>query len=240
MKNPFNRTKAAQDARRIEPVTGLAVEGAMENPYIAGKREWNERYGSYVARARTWQLVAMGSLGLAALLGMALVHQASQSKVQPFIVEVDKLGQAVAVRPAEAVTTLDERIVRAQLANYVASARNVTPDPMVQKRWLDGIYAVSGPAAVAFLNDHYQKTDPFKLGTTTMVSSEVQPPLKLSEKTWQVQWAETRRGLNGQVEGITRWQAIFTVAVFPPTTAQQILANPTGLVIEQLTWTQQL
>lgn len=225
----------------IEPVTGLTVPAgqALESPYVAGRREWNERYGSYIARTRTWQLVAFASMALSAVLGTALAYNASQSKVQPFIVQVDKLGEAIAVAPAEAVGLPEQRIVRFQLANFITNARSVTPDPIVQKRWLDGVYAISTPSAATFLNDFYRKSDPFKRGQANLVAVEISTALPLSPNSWQIQWTETTRGLNGSVEGTTRWQAILNISTFAPSTPQQIIANPTGVVVEQINWTQQ-
>ncbi len=227
---------------RTEPLTGLQVPPgqSLESPYVAGRREWNERYGSYIARARTWQIVALSSMALSAVLGVALAYNASQSKVQPFIVAVDKLGEAVAVMPAESATLPDQRIIRFQLANFITNARSVTPDPIVQKRWLDGVYAVSTPSAAQFLNDFYRKNEPFQKGRTSLVSVEIATALPLSPNSWQLQWTETTRGLNGLIEGTTRWQAVLNISMFAPTTPQQIIANPTGVVVDQINWTQQL
>lgn len=230
-------------AARTEPVTGLAVPAAqpMQSPYVDARREWNERYGSYISRARTWQIVALSAIGLCAVMAYGLVDMAKSSRVEPYIVEVDKLGQAVAVRPAEVAGKPDQRIVRFQLANYITNARSVTPDRVVQKKWLDSVYAVSSGSAAAFLNDYYKANDPFNKGRTSLVSVELQnAPLPLSDTTWQVQWTETTRGLNGLVENVTRYQAILTVSTFEPTTAQQIIANPTGTVIDQISWASQL
>jgi len=227
-----------------KPEAGTQAKGsgkaAVETPYLAARREWNERYGDYIARARTWQIVAVCALGLSGVLGLSLAQIAGQAKVQPFVVEVDKLGEAVAVKPADAAGIPDERIIRFQLANFITNARSVTPDPIVQKRWLDGVYAISTSSAQAFLNDYYKKADPFNVARTSMVAVDIQTALPLSKTTWQVNWTETRRGLNGLVEGSTRWQAVLTINVFPPTTAGQIVANPTGVVVDQVTWTQQL
>jgi len=69
---------------------------------------------------------------------------------------------------------------------------------------------------------------------------DIQTALPLSKDTWQIQWTETKRGLNGQTDSITRWQAVLNISIFTPTTPQQIVANPTGVVIDQINWTQQL
>jgi len=236
------KTGAAPNAKvRIEPMTGLHVQGqSLESPYVAGRREWNERYGDYIARTRTWQIAFFVSTAFSGVLVFALVDLSKKSSVQPYVVEVNKLGEAVAARPADIARPADERIIRFQVANFITNARSITPDRVVQKRWLDGVYAVSSASAATFLNEHYRKSDPFEKGRNNLVSVEINTAMPLSETSWQVQWTETTRGLNGLVEGTTRWQAILNLTVFTPTTAQQIIANPTGIVIDQITWTQQL
>lgn len=226
---------------RNEPVTGLPVgEQVLESPYVAARREWNERYGSHIAQATNWRIYAFASMGLSAVLAIALVKIASQSTVQPWVVEVDKLGQVVAVGPADKAYVPDEKTIRAKVASFIQDARSVTPDPVVQKRWLDSVYAAASPATVSYLNDHYRKSDPFAVARNYMVALELQPPMPLSKDTWQVQWTETTRTLAGQVEAITRWQALVNVSTAEPTKAADLLANPSGVRVEQLTWTQQL
>lgn len=227
---------------RSEPMTGLEVPEnmALESPYVAGRREWNERYGSYIARARTWQIVALASIALSGVLTFNLVDLAKATKVKPYVVEVNKLGEAIAVKPADLAAVPDQKIVSFQLANFITNARSITPDRVVQKRWLDSVYAISSAPAATFLNDYYKKNDPFDRGRTTLVSVELQgPPLPISDKSWQIQWTETTRGLNGVVDGVTRHQAVIVTSIFEPTTPQQIIANPTGVVIDQITWREQ-
>jgi type IV secretory pathway TrbF-like protein len=235
----FNKKNLAGGSK-TEPILGMKIPKNTENPYLSARREWNERYGSYISQKRTWQLTAIAAMALSGLLGVSLVTVASQSKVQPFIVQVDKLGQAVAVSPAEKAQVPDERIVRFQLAEFIKNARSVTPDALVMKRWLDDAYSIVAPNASQYLNDYYRKEDPFQTARQSMVVVEIVSAQPLSQNTWQVNWTETRRGLNGSIEGMTRWQAIVTVKNFVPTTPQQIVANPTGVVIDQLNWTQQL
>ncbi|MVF24238.1 conjugal transfer protein [Methylocaldum sp. BRCS4] len=210
------------------------------NPYISARREWNERYGDYIAQKRNWQLAAFISLGLSFLLVCALVYQSSQSSVQPFIVEVDKIGQAVAVAPADKAVEFDERIVRAQVANFISNVRSVTTDTTVQKQWLDKAYAMLGPASLQAMNDHFKANSPFAIARTSKVQVDIISALPLSKESWQVQWEETRKGLDGRLESRTRWQAVLEIGFTTPKTAEVIMLNPTGLVIRGFSWTQQL
>lgn len=227
----------------VELVTGLPTKGqGMESPYVYARREWNERYGSYIAQAHTWKMVALGSMALSAILVFNLVSLANSSKVVPYVVEVDKLGNSVAVKPADKATTSDERIIRGQLSSFISNARNITPDRLVQKRWLDSVYAIATPSAATFLNDYYRKNDPFERSKGVLVSVEINSalPLRPSETTWQIQWTETTRGLDGLVQGVSRYQAILNTTKYTPTTEQQILANPSGIAVDQISWNQQL
>lgn len=240
-REPAASTNAAP-AANVEPVTGLPKGDSLESPYVFARREWNERYGSYIAQAHTWKMVAFASMALSAVLTFNLVKLANASKVVPFVVQLDKLGNEVAVRPADSVTTSDERIIRAQLSNFIMNARSITPDRLVQKRWLDGVYAIATPSAAAFLNDYYRKNDPFEKGRSTLVSVEINSalPMRPSTSSWQIQWTETTRGLDGLVQGVAHYQAILTTNTFTPTTEQQIIANPSGSAVDQISWNQQL
>ncbi len=84
--------------KRVEAVAANAA--AFDNPYLSGRREWNERYGDYIARARSWRCAAFAALAVSLVLATGLVWQGVQRRVAPYVVEVDKLGVAVAVAPA--------------------------------------------------------------------------------------------------------------------------------------------
>src|SRR2546421_10039315 len=87
-------------------------------PYLAARREWNERYGDYIARARNWRRAAFAALAVSGVLSVGTVWQASQSKVVPYVVEVDKLGDAVPVGRADRAAPADLRGGRAELAAW--------------------------------------------------------------------------------------------------------------------------
>ena len=84
--------------------------GAAENPYLSARREWNERYGDYIARARNWRRAAFAALAVSLVLAIGVAWQAAQSKVVPYVVEVDKLGDAVAVGRADRAAPADSRV----------------------------------------------------------------------------------------------------------------------------------
>src|SRR3954468_23674842 len=85
------------------------------NPYLAARREWDERYGNLISRERNWRRMAVlcGVTTLVAIGG--IVRLSVRSHVVPFVVAVDSLGRTAAAGPAEQATAVDDRLKRATL-----------------------------------------------------------------------------------------------------------------------------
>src|ERR1700735_441668 len=73
-----------------------------ETPYQRAAQVWDERIGSARIQARNWRLIALGNLAVAAGLAAGLVWQSTHGSVVPWVVQIDRLGQAQAVAPATA------------------------------------------------------------------------------------------------------------------------------------------
>ncbi len=73
---------------------------APVTPYQKAAQLWDERIGSARVQARNWRLMAFGCLTLSVGLAGGMVWQSMQSRVTPYVVEVDKLGEVRAVGPA--------------------------------------------------------------------------------------------------------------------------------------------
>ena len=211
------------------------------NPYVEARQEWNDRYLDLVRARRWWQLAAVAELAVVGVLSAGLVALSLQHKTVPYVVEVDALGAAVAVAPAQgAGRPTDERIVRYQLAAFVRGARTVMTDRAAMKRTLDQVYAYArGPARV-FLDEYYRANNPFEIAKTYTVAPAVVSLLQLSDRSWQVRWSEEQRGLDGTLLGKSNWEAVLAVETVPPTTADAIQANPFGLYVTEIRWTKQL
>lgn len=205
-----------------------------------GRREWDDRYAGLAHGKRNWQLAALGLLAIDGLLTAGLIHLASQSRVSPFVVEVDRLGQAVAFGPAEQLRKTDERLIRYQLNLFVRDVRSVFSDAEVQKTVINRAYGHAKDGALGFLNDYFKKSNPFLREAEGTVTVQVQSVLRLSASSWQVQWRETQLAPGGRVVSETAWQAVLGVELTPPETTDVLLVNPLGLYVTEINWTQTL
>jgi type IV secretory pathway TrbF-like protein len=232
---PANPTAAARPAGEI-PTHGPT------NPYVEARREWNERYGDYIYQAQHWRTMAIicGLVALIAVAGVAYIG--AQSKIIPYVVEVDKLGAAAAITRADSAGTVDQRVIKAYLARFVADWRSVTVDRQAQKGAIDRVYAMlpSGSVALGKINDHFRGNNPFTAASKRSVGVAVTNLLPLSEHTWQVEWQEVTRDTRGDVQSNVRMKVSIIVGITPPTDERLILINPLGVYITDLNWSQQL
>ena len=217
------KTDPSQKGKKVE----------IYNPYLAARREWDERYGEFITRARNWRTVAVIS-ALAGLLATGgMVWQSARSHVVPFVVLIDNLGRPVASGLAEQTSVGDDRLRRAVLQDWLEGLRMVTTDGIAQRRAIDRVYAhiASGTNAQAFISEFYRNDPPFKRAQTGTVSVEVKSVLPTSDRSFEVDWVETSRDLYGSVNSTDHWKGSFTVALNPPTEERQARINPLGLYV---------
>ena len=208
--------------------------------YMAARREWNERYGSYIAQARAWRLTAVASLAVAFVAVAGVVWIGAQNRVVPYVVETDKLGAARAISRADVAVPADPRLIRAGLARWISDVRTVYIDVAAERAVVNEAYAKvnRNAAAAQQLNDWFSNRDPFKRAQTEIVGVSVESVLPISANTWRIEWREARRGRDGTAEPPTEWQATITISISPPTDDATILRNPIGLYVESFDWEQ--
>ena len=213
-----------------------------ENPYLAARQEWNERYGDFIQAARNWRLIGITALAIALIgFGYAL-YQSTQVKLVPYIVEVDKLGTAVTAGTPQQIEYADPRVVRATLGAFVSNLRSVTPDAVVQKQYIDRTYALLRTAdpATEKVNAWYRGNSPFDKAKTATVAIEVSNIVALSSQTYQIDWTEYERDRKGKETASRRFRGIATVTLTPPQDEGVIRLNPIGLYLKDFEWTAQL
>ena len=226
--------------RRSSTAPTLEPDNPHSAVYLAARREWNERYGSYIAQAHAWRLTAFASLGVALVAVAGVVWIGAQNRIVPYVVQTDRLGDAIAISRANVATPTDPRLIRAQLARWVADVRSVYIDVAAEKQVITEAYAMvdRNAAGAQALNDWFSKNDPFKRAQDNTVAVAVESVLPLSATTWRVEWREDTRTRQGGLDSSQHWQATITISINPPSDDATILVNPTGLYVELFDWSQ--
>lgn len=234
---------------RAKPRCTVPSPQDAENPYLNARRSWNEHVGAVVASRQAWQLLALMSLLIALAAVGGLIHIGSQSKFVPYVVQVDQLGQALAIAPAQRAAAADARVVHAAVAAFIADIRLVTPDVALQRKAVFRLYSMlsSHDAATVKANEWLngsEDSSPFKRATKETVSTEILSVIPQTPDTWQVDWMETTRDRQGLVKELPqRMRAlvtVYTVAATPQTTEEQVRNNPLGIYVRDFSWSKQL
>ena len=210
-----------------------------ETPYQRAGQLWDERIGSARVQAKNWRLVAFGCLGLTGVLIGSNVWQSMQSRVAPYVVEVDRLGEARSVAPAIQNYKPTDGQVAWHLGRFISNVRSVSTDPVLVKRnWLDA-YDFANDRAALFLNEYARSNDPFAGIGQRSVSVQVTSVVRASDTSFQVKWTESiyERGSLARTE---RWTAMLTMILRPPKTADALRKNPLGLFVGAIDWAREL
>lgn len=210
----------------------------VDNPsaiYEAGRREWGERYGSYIVRARQWRAMAFVLAGTTAISTCCAVWMASQAHVVPYVIKVDKLGEAMAVARVPIAPPIDPGRIRAQLARWIVDTRSVYTDPYAELNIATEAYAWVDRSSDAMqqLDTWFQSNPPNLRAKKESVGVSIDNIGPVGESTYSVDWTETKTTKEGQAPAISYWRGTIRIKVDPPTDDATIMVNPSGLYI---TW----
>ncbi len=222
---------------------------AQLSPHVKGRAEFQAMFGDLARGKRNWQLVAYAALTIAAIESVGLVTAATQSRITPYVVEVDRLGEAQSFGPAEPMKATDRRVVVRDLTAFIRDLRTVTADPAVQADMVTRAYAFVDRNAAGFLNEYFAdpENDPRLLAADMTRLIDVTsvlpvPGAPAGRETWKVTWTETAiPQAGGSASGLSTtsaWEGYLSTRIVPPVRADARMAvNPLGLFITSINWT---
>jgi type IV secretory pathway TrbF-like protein len=140
-----------------------------------------------------WRVAFFGALALSGGLASGLVWQSARGTITPWVVQIDKLGQAQAVAPAVADYQPTDPQIAWHLARFIEEVRSISADPVVLRQdWLDAYNYVTDKGALA-LNDYARTNDPFSKIGKAQVSVEVASVIRASENSFRVEWVRAKK-----------------------------------------------
>lgn len=208
-------------------------------PYQRAAQAWDDRIGSARVQARNWRLAFFGTLALSGGLAAGIVWQSARGTITPWVVEVDRLGEAQAVAPANADYTPTDPQIAFHLARFIEHVRSLPADPVVlRQNWLSAYDFASDSGALA-LNDYAREADPFAQMGKLQASISVSSVIRASKDSFRVAWEE-RHYRDGSLAETTRWSAILTLSLRTPRTPDALRKNPLGLYVTTINWSKEL
>ena len=208
-------------------------------PYQRAAQAWDDRIGSARVQAKNWRLAFFGTLALSGSLAAGLVWLSARGTITPWVVEVDKLGAAQAVAPADADYRPTDPQVAYHLAQFIEEVRSIPSDPViVRENWLHAYDFTSDKGALA-LNDYARSNDPFAQIGKLQVAVDVSSVIRASAGSFRVAWVE-RHYRDGSLAATERWSAILGIVTQTPRTPDALRKNPLGLFVHSINWSKEL
>ena len=214
------------------------------NPYLDARREWNERYGSYVAMARFSKKIAYIASMIALVSVAGAIWLAGQKEVKPYVVEVDRNGL---IQNVKGIGEIDKktqaRIIKAQLASFVEKFRDVVLDAQIQRQNVLEIYKYLRKSTPAFtkITNFFQKNDPFERARKETVFAAITRIMPLKDNAWQIEWKETTMDRKtGEPLKTNNFKMICYISISPPNDEAAIIKNPLGIIISDLNWSKEI
>ena len=220
----WKRPQAAY-GRTPEPVT----------PYQKAAQVWDERIGSARVQAKNWRLASLVSLGLALSLTGIIGWQATQSRVVPYVVEVDSSGAVKGVSPTIENYVPSDAQIAFQLANFIRKVRGVSTDPIiVRQNWLEA-YDFTTSQAAGTLSAYATSNDPFAEVGLRSVSVDIESVVRSSDSSFEIRWKETEFR-SGVKQAVSAHTAMLNVITEPPSDEAALQRNPLGLYVHAINW----
>ena len=210
-----------------------------ETPFQKAGQLWDERIGSARVQARNWRMMAFGSLLLSAGLASALIWQSARGTVTPWVVQIDKLGQAQAIAPAIADYKPTDPQIAFHLAHFIEDVRSVPADAVIlRQQWLRA-YDFTTDRGASALNDFARTHDPFANLGKTQIAVDVSSVIRASPDSFRISWTQ-RRYENGQLAATERWTAILSIILQTPHDPERLRKNPLGVYVTAIHWSKEL
>lgn len=201
------------------------------------------KYDLYFDLAKSkdnWRKAFFICAALLLLVTCSFTIMAFSVKWVPYGIVIDDLGRTIDMGPLEELRGNDERLLRAQLIEWLKDIRTISSDPYILEGTIEEAFTMLTADVAGRLNQEFSlpENDPRNLARqwrrTVQVSSLI--PTDDTRRRWKIEWVETLIPVGGGSTHRTAWEAFLTLEFHPPTRKELIPINPLGIYLTELNW----
>jgi type IV secretion system protein TrbF len=179
-----------------------------DDPYLAARQEYSDRYANLAAGKRNWQLAALGFFLLAATTSASSIIQLRQVKQIPYLVQEDPAGEIVTIvpqlSPASSPISM-QRIEIAAVDQFIRDSRTAIADFAGEDTLLRWVKAHAAGPANRFLASYFEDGvhNPHIVARRHSVAVTITSDVPIGPHSFQVRFVEQYLDHNGAlVEGM--------------------------------------
>lgn len=175
-----------------------------------------------------------GSLALNAVLVAGITYVGTTSKVVPYVVQVDALGQAAAVHILRPPEPPEAKEIREHLARWVSDVRTVYNDRRAQVNIATEAYhwTAASSEAKTWLDKFLRGNPPTDRAKKETVNVSIKAVSQIGSTLWWVDWTEETVPTDGRPGAVVvAWRATIEIQIDTPKTQTEVLENPRGIYV---------
>jgi type IV secretion system protein VirB5 len=208
-------------------------DSVAETPYQRAKQEFDDLIGNARLQAYHWRLAFFCTILVLLVNVVGMIFLSSQSKIIPYIVEVDSAGSVRLIGKASKVTYEPNiQSIKYFLSLFVRNIRTIPADQVLLKKNFLNAYHFVTAKGQNLLNEYARAYDPFTKQKEYVIAIEISNVVKMSNKSYQVQWIEQIFSKNGHKINQHRYTGIFSIRFSTPGNEKMLQQNPLGLFID--------
>lgn len=189
--------------------------------------------GAQKRRDARWRIFAIVSFAMLVLAVGVAIWAISLPKSVPCVITVSDFGEANYVGPVTKLSYSGLKVPQVaidyQLRQFVTKRFSVPADGAILRQNLTDVYRMLTDTTSAKLTEEIKSgDDPRQQFGKMLVTVEVESILKLSEKSYQLDFYVTNTTLSGKTNYRDHMRGVLTVAMLEPSPDEQ-KSNPLGI-----------
>lgn len=212
-------------------------------PWAAAQRHMDDRFLRVAAHAENWRKSFFWMMGAALFMGVGLAFMATQSRVEPIFIAVDKLGRTSEMGAGlNAGGKVDAALlVDREMREFIENVRTVTSDFAANNKALGRAFSRLAGAAHGYVKNDLQSHKPNEVALKKTIAVDIKIAFPITKEgkqnTWQVEWSETSYDLRGDPIGEPEmWRATIQYELRPGKTIDEVKPNPVGFYVMGISW----
>ena len=223
-----------------QAVHDLEASAGPLSPYHAARWARDRHVEELENRIRYLRALVFIFAAVCAIAVHGTVTLARQSRIVPYIVEVDRLGQPLVYGRVEDMPAPSERQVRGEIGRFVEAMRTVLTDPVAQNWMIDRSYAFTRGEARTYVDGYFSvpQNNPHLLGRE-MIRIVARVTVRREAGTsdrWKVRWEEYEIPIRGGEARVRPWEGTLRTTLIPPENEDQLMTNWLGMYVTDLSW----
>ena len=219
------------------------TEKEPENPCEYGRRTWDMMNGNALKQNKNLRIMCMGLMGALAVATIGNVYQATQSTVEPYIIEVDSTTGAI--RKAGVISemkyTPEKLEIEYFLGRFIQDTRSLPVDGEVYKQsWYEayGYMTKDAAAAMSAEMDKQNKAEDFGRKRIKVTINSMLP-VNTDSNSYQANWVEDVTDLTTGEQKRVPMTGIFTTTIIQNKDKKSLMENPLGIYVKDFSWSEE-